>query len=80
MAQSAANWHNKHTNVDCMHSRHTYSYINTVTTTLCEVPLSYYIIFGIKFIISRYLREGEQTGVPGEKPQQLARKSVSHYY
>ena len=37
MAQSAANWRNTHTQVVCTHF-YSYTYINTVTTTLCEAP------------------------------------------
>ena len=42
MVQSEANWRNTHTPVDRTHSLttqlHQHSYINTVTTTLCEAP------------------------------------------
>ena len=43
MAQSAANWSNTHTDMDCTHLlTHFTVYINTVTTTWCKRQLSYY--------------------------------------
>ena len=37
MAQTAANWLNTHTHLHRTHSR-SHTYINTVTTLLCEAP------------------------------------------
>ena len=67
MAQSAANGCNTHTHVDRTHSLthlHQHSYNHVVRKASSAITE-----FGIEFIIYflRYLREGEQTGVPGEK-------------
>ena len=77
MAQSAANWHNMHS------QSHTYinSYILQLLCAKHQFSYYYYSIslirisiitliteVGIKVLFSRYLREGKQTGVPGEKP------------
>ena len=72
MAQSAANWRNTHTHVDGMHSLtqlHPHSY-NTHVVRSSSSAISAY---GIEFLFRRYLRQGEQTGVPGENPRQPAR-------
>ena len=66
MAQSAANWGNTHTHVDRTHSL-THLNINTVTTTVYEAPAQLLQISNL-FLFGRYLREGRQTGVPGETP------------
>ena len=66
MAQSAANWRNMHTHVDRKHSlthlhQHSFNHIvRSVSSAVTE--------FGIKILFSRYLRKGEQTGVPRENP------------
>ena len=70
MAQSAANWHNMHTHMDRTHSlthlhRHSYNHdVRSANSAISEV--------GIQFLFGKYLRKGEQTGVPGEKPRQPA--------
>ena len=71
MAQSAANWHNTHTHVDHTHSLthlHQHSYNHAVQGASSAITE-----FGIKFFWGRYLREGGDTGVPVENPQQFAR-------
>ena len=50
-----------------------HTFINTATTTLCEVPAQLLRNLESLFFIWRYLREGEQTGVPGENHRQPVR-------
>ena len=62
VAQSAANWRNTHTKLDCTHTLthlHQHSYIHFVRSASSAI-----IEFGIELLFSKYLRVGEQTGVP----------------
>ena len=77
MAQSAASWRNTHTHVDGTHSLihlHQHSDNHVVRSASSAITE-----FGIELLFWRYLKEGEHTGVPGEKPRQPSRQSVSHY-
>ena len=63
----AANWRNTHTQFIARIQSHTY--INTATTTLCEAPAQLLQKLESNFCLkAAYLREGEQTEVPGENP------------
>ena len=66
MVQSATNCRNTHTQVDRMHS------LTHLHPRCVKRQLSYYRIWNQIFLFM-YLREGEQTGVSGEKPLQPAR-------
>ena len=73
MAQSAANWCNTLANVDRTQSLTHDLHASTQLQPLCvKRQLSYYRIWN-RILFWRYLREGEQTGVPGEKPREPAR-------
>ena len=59
MAQSAANRRNTHTHSLTYLHQHSFNYVvRSASSAITE--------FGIVFIF-RYLSEGEQTGLPGEK-------------
>ena len=64
LAQNATNWCNAHTHMECTHSKnariHSHTDVNTVTNNHVVRSASSAITeFGIKFLFSRYLREGE---------------------
>ena len=64
LAQSAANWRNTRTRVDRTHSL-THLHQPQLQPRGAKRQLSCYRIWNILYLFWRYLREGEQTGVPG---------------
>ena len=57
---------------------HSHTNSSTVITKLCEARAQLLQNLKSNSFFWRYLREGEQTGVPRENPRQPARWSVSH--
>ena len=71
MAQRTTNWRNMHTHLDRSHSLthlHQHSSNHVVRSASSGITE-----FGIGNTFLRYLREGEQTGVPRKKNRQPAR-------
>ena len=68
--------HNTRTHVDRTHSLthlHQHSYNHFVPSASSAIIFQCMLGIEIEILLRRYLREGEQTVVTGEKPRQLAR-------